>query len=354
MDENRLRNIRIYVVANEIGFIILWLLFLYLFRSDYGEYLIFHGTKPYTPDTTGAYFYTIVAILWMTAPVPLIGIPIMYFSLWKKEDVQGMYRFVSHISFGVSLFMVAVMVFSIFFFDPMFYNADLQVVKNSAGQALTFPRLLIAPLVLTGALMLVSGNNVRKIMPERKAEKKLRIMDENRLRNIKTYVVANEIGFIVLWILSWYLFRSDYGEYLIFHGAKPYTLDTTGVYFYRIIELVWDVSDVPLFGIALIYFTLWKKKDVQGTYRFVSYMSFGVSLFMVAVMVFSIFFFDPTFYNADLQVVKNSAGQALTFPRLLIAPLVLAGVLMLLSGNNVRKIMPERKAEKKLREQGKL
>lgn len=53
-------------------------------------------------------------------------------------------------------------------------------------------------------------------------------MDENRLRNIKTYVVANEIGFIVLWILSWYLFRSDYGEYLIFHGAKPYTLDTTG------------------------------------------------------------------------------------------------------------------------------
>ena len=27
MDENRLRNIRIYVVANEIGFIILWLLF---------------------------------------------------------------------------------------------------------------------------------------------------------------------------------------------------------------------------------------------------------------------------------------------------------------------------------------
>lgn len=53
MDENRLRNIRIYVVANEIGFIILWFLFLYLFRSDYGEYLIFHGTKPYTPDTTG-------------------------------------------------------------------------------------------------------------------------------------------------------------------------------------------------------------------------------------------------------------------------------------------------------------
>lgn len=36
MDESRLRNIRIYVVANEIGFIILWLLFLYLFRSDYG------------------------------------------------------------------------------------------------------------------------------------------------------------------------------------------------------------------------------------------------------------------------------------------------------------------------------
>lgn len=179
-------------------------------------------------------------------------------------------------------------------------------------------------------------------------------MDEKRLRNIKTYVVANEIGFIVLWILSWYLFRSDYGEYLIFHGAKPYTLDTTGVYFYRIIELVWDVSDVPIFGIALIYFTIWKKKDVQGTYRFVSYMSFGVSLFMVAVMVFSICFFDPTFYNADLQVVKNSAGQALTFPRLLIAPLVLAGVLMLVSGNNVRKIMPERKAEKKLREQGKL
>ena len=31
MDESRLRNIRIYVVANEIGFIILWLLFLYLF-----------------------------------------------------------------------------------------------------------------------------------------------------------------------------------------------------------------------------------------------------------------------------------------------------------------------------------
>ena len=106
--------------------------------------------------------------------MPLIGIPIMYFSLWKKEDVQGTYRFVSYISFGVSLFMVAVMVFSIFFFDPTFYNADLQVVKNSAGQALTFPRLLIAPLVLTGALMLVSGNNVRKIMPERKAEKKLR------------------------------------------------------------------------------------------------------------------------------------------------------------------------------------
>ncbi|WP_206157384.1 hypothetical protein [Mogibacterium kristiansenii] len=114
------------------------------------------------------------------------------------------------------------------------------------------------------------------------------------------------------------------------------------------------MSDVPIFGIALIYFTIWKKKDVQGTYRFVSYMSFGVSLFMVAVMVFSICFFDPTFYNADLQVVKNSAGQALTFPRLLIAPLVLAGVLMLVSGNNVRKIMPERKAEKKLREQGKL
>ena len=95
MDENRLRNIKIYVVANEIGFIILWLLFLYLFRSDYREYLVFHGMKPYTPDTTGAYFYTIVAILWMTAPVPLIGIPIMYFSLWKKEDVQGTYRFVS-------------------------------------------------------------------------------------------------------------------------------------------------------------------------------------------------------------------------------------------------------------------
>lgn len=36
MDESRLGNIRIYVVANEIGFIILWLLFLYLFRSDYG------------------------------------------------------------------------------------------------------------------------------------------------------------------------------------------------------------------------------------------------------------------------------------------------------------------------------
>ena len=70
-------------------------------------------------------------------------------------------------------------------------------------------------------------------------------------------------------------------------------------------------------------------------------------------MVFSIFFFDPTFYNADLQVIKNSAGQVLTFPRLLIAPLVLAGVLMLVSGNNVRKIMPERKAEKKLRAQGK-
>ena len=32
MDENRLRNIKIYVGANEIGFIILWLLFLYLFR----------------------------------------------------------------------------------------------------------------------------------------------------------------------------------------------------------------------------------------------------------------------------------------------------------------------------------
>ena len=179
-------------------------------------------------------------------------------------------------------------------------------------------------------------------------------MDESRLRNIRIYVVANEIGFIILWLLFLYLFRSDYGGYLVFHGTKPYTLDTTGAYFYRIIELVWDVSDVPLFGIALIYFTLWKKKDVQGTYRFVSYMSFGVSLFMVAVMVFSIFFFDPTFYNADLQVIKNSAGQVLTFPRLLIAPLVLAGVLMLLSGNNVRKIMPERKAEKKLREQGKL
>ena len=163
MDESRLRNIRIYVVANEIGFIILWFLFLYLFRSDYGEYLIFHGTKPYTLDTTGAYFYSVVAILWMAAPVPLIGIPIMYFSLWKKEDVQGTYRLVSYISFGVSLFMVAVMVFSIFFFDPMFYNADLQVVKNSAGQALTFPRLLIAPLVLTGVLMLVSGNNVRRL-----------------------------------------------------------------------------------------------------------------------------------------------------------------------------------------------
>ena len=174
MDENRLRNIRIYVVANEIGFIILWLLFLYLFRSDYREYLVFHGMKPYTPDTTGAYFYSIVAILWMTAPVPLIGIPIMYFSLWKKEDVRGMYRFVSYVSFGISLFMMAVMVFSTFFFDPTFYNADLQVVKNSAGQALTFPRLLIAPLVLAGVLMLVSGNNVRKIMPERKAEKKLR------------------------------------------------------------------------------------------------------------------------------------------------------------------------------------
>ena len=174
MDESRLRNIRIYVVANEIGFIILWLLFLYLFRSDYGEYLIFHGAKPYTLDTTGVYFYSIVAILWMTAPVPLIGIPIMYFSLWKKEDVRGMYRFVSYVSFGISLLMMAVMVFSIFFFDPTFYNADLQVIKDNAGRTLTFPRLLIAPLVLTGALMLVSGNNVRKIMPERKAEKKLR------------------------------------------------------------------------------------------------------------------------------------------------------------------------------------
>ena len=56
MDENRLRNIKIYVVANEIGFIILWLLFLYLFRSDYREYLVFHGMKPYTPDTTGHIF----------------------------------------------------------------------------------------------------------------------------------------------------------------------------------------------------------------------------------------------------------------------------------------------------------
>lgn len=179
-------------------------------------------------------------------------------------------------------------------------------------------------------------------------------MDEKRLRNIRIYVVANEIGFIILWLLFLYLFRSDYGEYLIFHGAKPYTLDTTGVYFYNIVDILWCAAPVPLIGISVIYFTLWKKKDVRGTYRFVSYMSFGVSLFMVAVMVFSILFFAPTFYNADLQVVKNSAGQALTFPKLLIAPLVLAGVLMLVSGNNVRKIMPERKAEKKLREQGKL
>ena len=34
-------------------------------------------------------------------------------------------------------------------------------------------------------------------------------MDESRLRNIRIYVVAKEIGFIVLWILYWYLLRSD-------------------------------------------------------------------------------------------------------------------------------------------------
>ena len=34
MDENRIRNIKIYVVANEIGFIVLWILFLHIFGSS--------------------------------------------------------------------------------------------------------------------------------------------------------------------------------------------------------------------------------------------------------------------------------------------------------------------------------
>lgn len=154
-----------YLVINEIGFLILWIFFLVLMSSRYGDFALFHGAKPYTMETNGTIFYNIPSNLWDFADAPLIGAPLLTFALRKKEETESAYRFTSYISFGVSLGMLAYMVFSLVYYDHTFYQYtnSYQAVTSASGNPVSFVPFLIFPIILVAALLILAGLQLHEI-----------------------------------------------------------------------------------------------------------------------------------------------------------------------------------------------
>ena len=117
-------------------------------------------------------------------------------------------------------------------------------------------------------------------------------------------------------------------------------METAGTIFYNIPSNLWDFADVPLIGAPLLTFALRKKEETESAYRFTSYISFGVSLGMLAYMVFSVLYYDHTFYQYtnSYQAVTNASGNPVSFVPFLIFPIILVTVLLILAGLQLREI----------------
>lgn len=311
---------------NSIGFLLVSILSI-LSMNTYGQYQV------NTEITNSTFSSTILFIpIVLLALPPLIGNP---FSLLKLKEADQRLR-LSRLTLALSI-ACSFLIFLVIALIPVSFNP---YVYNSSGHQVSLEKIFIGPALLTVMLFISSSYFYLKSWNGKESAKQLYFRSIQMEPGHFRYLVINEIGFLILWIFFLVLMSSHYGDYTVFHGTKPYTMETAGTVFYNIPTNLWDCADLPLIGAPLLTFALRKKEETESAYRFTSYISFGVSLGMLVYLVFSLLYYDHTFYQYtnSYQAVTSASGNSLSFVPFLIFPIILVAALLILAGLQLHEI----------------
>lgn len=322
--ENRFEKFTFLI--NPSGFFMLSLLALFS-MNKYGQYQVTTEIL----DTTFSTTILLAPIVFLSIP-PLIGNPLALFKFKDGNSRVKLCRIVITLSLTCSLLILLAIALMVTTFNPSIYN--------SSGREVPLVKLFVFPGVLALILFTLSGYFFLQTTLVSNEGKQLYFRSIQMEPGHFRYLVINEIGFLILWIFFLVLMSSHYGDYVLFHGTKPYTMETAGTIFYNIPSNLWDCADLPLIGAPLLTFALRKKEETESAYRFTAYISFGVSLGMLVYLVFSLLYYDHTFYQYtnSYQVVTSASGNPLSFVPFLIFPIILVAALMILAGLQLHEI----------------
>lgn len=322
--ENRFEKFTFFI--NFSGFLILSVLTLFS-MNKYGQYQV-------TTEITNVTFSATILlapIVFLSLP-PLIGNPFALFKFKDRESRVRLCRIAIALSLICSLLILLAIALMISTFNPGIYNPS--------GREMPLVKLFAFPGVLALILFAISGYQFLQTIRMNGSEKGTYFRGIQMDRGHFRYLVINEIGFLILWVFFLVLMLSRYGEYIVFHGTTPYTLETAGTIFFDIPNNLWILADVPLIGAPLLTFALRKKEETESAYRFTSYISFGVCLGMLAYMVFTLVYYDHTFYQYtnSYQAVTSASGNPVSFVPFLIFPIILVVALLILAGLQLHEI----------------
>lgn len=150
------RNSVGYLAANELGFLMLVLIFYIISASYFGECIIFRGVESPVTNTTGIMLYIIADRLESLAELLVCVVPILSFVILKKQEQQEIMRIVPQIAAAISAVILAMMLYYVAIYNTKLYNGDYELVKNSSGQVVTIAGLLVVPIIITIVLLALS------------------------------------------------------------------------------------------------------------------------------------------------------------------------------------------------------
>ena len=159
------RNSVGYLATNEIGFLMLVLIFYIISASYFGECIIFRGVESPATNATGTMLYIIADRLESLAELLICVVPILSFVILKKQEQQEVMRIVPQIAAAISGVILAIMLYYVAIYNTKLYNGDYELVKNSSGQVVTIAGLLVVPIIITIGLLALS---LWKIYEQRK------------------------------------------------------------------------------------------------------------------------------------------------------------------------------------------
>lgn len=159
------RNSVGYLAANEIGFLMLVLIFYIISASYFGECIIFRGVESPATNATGIMLYIIADRLESLAELLICVVPILSFVILKKQEQQEVMRIIPQISAAISAIILAIMLYYVAIYNTKLYNGNYELVKNSSGQIVTIAGLLVVPIIITIVLLALS---LWKIYEQRK------------------------------------------------------------------------------------------------------------------------------------------------------------------------------------------